>query len=51
MTKAGLARPVVIKMDNDLGEDIIRSNMRTVGMDRKDFERYLNTVRRKRKGK
>jgi hypothetical protein len=26
MTKAGMARPIVIKMDRDLGEDIIRSS-------------------------
>ena len=49
MTKPGLARPLVIKMDRDLGEDIIRTNMRTIGMDRKEFDRHLNTVRRKRK--
>lgn len=50
MTKPGAARPVVIKMDRDLGEDIIRSNMRTAGMERSEFERHLNTVRRRRKG-
>jgi hypothetical protein len=38
-------------MDRDLGEDIIRSNMRTIGMSRKDFDRHLNAVRRKRKAK
>jgi hypothetical protein len=45
MTRAGLARPVIIKMDRDLGEDIIRSNMRTLGLNRKDFERLLKIVR------
>lgn len=40
------ARPVVIKMDKDLGEDLVRNNMRTVGMSRKDFEDYLRIVRR-----
>jgi hypothetical protein len=45
MTRAGLARPVIIKMDRDLGEDIVRSNMRTLGMNRKEFERLLSIVR------
>jgi predicted RNA binding protein YcfA (HicA-like mRNA interferase family) len=49
MTKPGMARPVVIKMDRDLGEDIIRNNMRTAGVDRAEFERLLNIVRRRRK--
>jgi predicted RNA binding protein YcfA (HicA-like mRNA interferase family) len=48
MTKPGMARPVVIKMDRDLGEDIIRTNMRTLGVSRKEFEQHLNTVRRRR---
>ena len=45
MTKLGLARPVIIKMDKDIGEDIVRSNMRTIGLSRKDFERLLAVVR------
>ena len=45
MTKPGLARPVIIKMDKDLGEDLIRSNMKTLGLSRKEFERLLSTVR------
>lgn len=45
MTKPGLARPVIIKMDKDIGEDIVRSNMRTMGLGRKDFERLLAVVR------
>jgi hypothetical protein len=49
MTKPGMARPVVIKMDKDLGEDIIRSNMRTLGIDRKEFEKLLNIARRRRR--
>jgi len=36
-------------MDRNLGEDIVRANMRTLGMDRKEFERLLDQVRRKRK--
>jgi hypothetical protein len=31
MTRAGMARPVIIKMDRQMGEDIVRSNMRTLG--------------------
>ena len=45
MTKPGLLRPVIIKIDKDIGEDIIRSNMRTLGMSRKEFERLLDVVR------
>ena len=45
MTKPGLARPVIIKMDKDLGEDLIRSNMRTLELSRKDFEKLLAIVR------
>jgi len=45
MTKPGIARPVIIKMDKDLGEDIVRSNMRTLGMSRQQFEAYLKIVR------
>jgi hypothetical protein len=45
MTRAGMARPVVIKMDNDLGEDLIRSNLRTLGLSVKEFQTYLKKVR------
>lgn len=45
MTRVGLARPVIIKMDKDIGEDIVRSNMRTLGLSRKEFERLLAIVR------
>jgi len=48
MTRPGMARPVVIKMDRDLGEDIIRSNMRTLGIDRSELERQLDIVRKHR---
>jgi predicted RNA binding protein YcfA (HicA-like mRNA interferase family) len=48
MTRPGMARPVVIKMDRDLGEDIIRSNMRTLGIDRVELERQLSIVRKLR---
>jgi predicted RNA binding protein YcfA (HicA-like mRNA interferase family) len=45
MTKPGLARPVIIKMDKDLGEDLIRSNMRTLNLSRKEFEQLPRVVR------
>jgi predicted RNA binding protein YcfA (HicA-like mRNA interferase family) len=48
MTRAGLARAVVIKMDRDLGEDVIRSNMRTLGIDRYELEKQLDVVRKRR---
>lgn len=48
MTRPGMARPVVIKMDRDLGEDIIRSNMRTLEIDRRELERQLDIVRKRR---
>jgi hypothetical protein len=46
MTKPGMARPVIIKMDKQMGEDIVRSNMRTVGLSRQ--ERLLAIVRGQR---
>lgn len=49
MTKPGMARPIVIKMDRDLGEDIVRTNMRTLGVSRREFEQHLNAARRKKK--
>lgn len=48
LTRPGMARPVVIKMDRDLGEDIIRSNMRTLEIDRHELERQLDIVRKRR---
>jgi hypothetical protein len=51
MSRPGLARPVIIKMDKDLGEDIIRSNMQTLGLSRKEFEALIERVRRGKKSK
>lgn len=51
MTRPGMARPVIIKMDRDLGEDIVRSNMRTLGVEKKQFEALLNQVRGGRSGR
>jgi predicted RNA binding protein YcfA (HicA-like mRNA interferase family) len=45
MTKPGMARPVIIKMDRDLGEDVIRSNIRTLGLSRAQFEELLAQAR------
>jgi len=47
MTRPGLPRSIVIKMDRDIGEDIVRSNMRTLGIDRAELERQLTIVRKR----
>lgn len=49
MSRPGSARPVVIKMDADLGEDIIQSNKRTMGLTTAEFEALLEQVRGKKK--
>jgi len=49
MSRSGMARPVVIKMDRNLGEDIVRANVRTLAIDRHEFEEVLSQVRRKPK--
>jgi predicted RNA binding protein YcfA (HicA-like mRNA interferase family) len=46
MTREGWARPVVIKMSSDLGEDIIQNNKRTMGLTTAQFEALLDRVRR-----
>ena len=51
MERPGMARPVIIKMDRSLGEDIVRSNMLTLGLDRKRFLQLLSAVRRHRNTK
>ena len=48
MSRTGMARPVVIKMDSKLGEDIVRTNLHTLGISRKEFEQTLSQVRKKR---
>lgn len=40
--------PVVIKMDRDLAENIIRSDRKTLAIDRAEFERQLGIVRKRR---
>jgi hypothetical protein len=45
MTRPGVARPVVIKMDSNLGEDIIQSNKRTMGLSSAEFDALLAQVR------
>lgn len=51
MTRPGSARPVVIKMDKELGEDIVQSNKRTMGLTTDEFHELLDQVRGKKKGK
>jgi len=45
MTKPGLARPIVIKMSRDLGEDIVQGCKRTLGLTTAEFEALLDQVR------
>lgn len=42
--KPGVLRPVVIPKYKSIGLDIIKSNMRTAGMDRKRYFQLLNSV-------
>jgi len=49
MTREGMARPVVIKMARELGDDIVQSNKRTLRLTSKGFEDLLDQVRKKRK--
>jgi len=51
MTRPGTARPVIIKMDSNLGEDIVQSNKRTMGLTSEEFDRLLDQVRGAKKGK
>lgn len=50
LTREGMARPVVIKMDSDLGDDIIHSNKRTLGLTTTQFKDLLDQVRGKKAG-
>jgi hypothetical protein len=45
MTKPGLARSIVIKVSRDLGEDIVQSCKRTLGLSTAEFEALLDQVR------
>jgi hypothetical protein len=49
MSRPGSPRPVVIKMDRDLGEDILQSNKRTMGLSTDQFEDLLKKVRGEKK--
>ena len=51
MSRPGLARPIVIKMDKNIGEDIVRSNMRTLGVSRQRFDELLSQVKGGKKAK
>ena len=44
MTRAGMARPVVIPTHGDLTPDVLRSNLRTLGVSREHFEDLLDTL-------
>ena len=43
-TKEGIVRPVVIPKYSEIGLDIIRSNMRTAGLSRKEYMKLLKEV-------
>lgn len=45
LTKEGIDRPLVIPMYADVGIDIIKSNMKSAGMDRKRYFELLNRVK------
>jgi predicted RNA binding protein YcfA (HicA-like mRNA interferase family) len=51
MTREGMARPIVIKMAPNLGDDIVQSNKRTLGLSSQQFEELLDRVRKKKKSK
>jgi predicted RNA binding protein YcfA (HicA-like mRNA interferase family) len=48
MTKPGTARPVVIKMDRELGEDLIQSVKRAAGLSTQEFHSLLEQVRNRK---
>lgn len=44
MTRAGMARPVVIPTHGTLAPDVLRSNLRTLGISRKEFEELFDSL-------
>ena len=42
--KAGVPRPIVIPAYDEVPVSIIRNNMKTAGMSREDFFRYLSEI-------
>lgn len=44
MTRAGMARPVVIPKHGNLTPGVLRSNMRTLGIGREELLRLLDEV-------
>jgi predicted RNA binding protein YcfA (HicA-like mRNA interferase family) len=51
MVKDGTARPTVIKMDSDLGDDLVQSVKRSLGLTTAEFHSLLDQVRNKKKRK
>ena len=51
MVKDGTARPTVIKMDPDLGEDLIQSVKRSLGLTTAEFSERLDELRNQKKGR
>ncbi len=46
-TKPGVARPVIIPKYNEVGVEIIQSNMRTAGMSRERYFQLLSECKKK----
>lgn len=44
MTRAGMVRPVVIPNQKELSPDVLRSNLRTLGISREQFEELLDSL-------
>jgi predicted RNA binding protein YcfA (HicA-like mRNA interferase family) len=51
LVKPGTARPVVIKMDRELGEDLIQSVKRAAGLTTQEFHSLLEQVRNRKSRK
>jgi predicted RNA binding protein YcfA (HicA-like mRNA interferase family) len=50
-TKEGLKRPVVIVQEKEISIHIIKSNLRTLGIDTKEFYSYLDNLKKKNRKK
>jgi len=44
MVKDGISRPIIIPKYDEIGLDIIKSNMRSADMSREEYFRYLNSL-------
>ena len=44
MVRDGIPRPIIIPKYDEIGLDIIKSNMRSAGMSREEYLKYLNSL-------